>query len=188
MVNWTRTNAADGDTGIKINVDNAGMTWAPEAYWDDSLGAYVVFFSSRMYTDDTRSTAVTSTNTGYAYNVLLYCITRDFKTFTEPVMWQDTNYSRIDSTVIKVGDYYYRFTKNEESGAAGSYITNGKSTFLERSKVLTATTEEASPDTDPETGWQLLDQRILPFEGPELSSSTPETSIRMKQGMPWSSC
>lgn len=167
MVNWTRTNAADGDTGIKINVDNAGMTWAPEAYWDDSLGAYVVFFSSRMYTDDTRSTAVTSTNTGYAYNVLLYCITRDFKTFTEPVMWQDTNYSRIDSTVIKVGDYYYRFTKNEESGAAGSYITNGKSTFLERSKVLTATTEEASPDTDPETGWQLLDQRILPFEGPE---------------------
>lgn len=168
MVNWTRTNAEDGDTGITINSANAGMTWAPEAVWDDSLNAYVVFFSTREYTDDTRSEAVVSDKTGSAYNEVWYVITRDFKTYTcPPVQWQDTGYSRIDSTVFKIGDYYYRLTKNEESGAAGDYITTGKSTFLERSKVLTAPTSEASPDNDPETSWQLLDQNILPFEGPE---------------------
>ena len=86
-------------------------------------------------------------------------------------MWQDTNYSRIDSTVIKVGDYYYRFTKNEESGAAGSYITNGKSTFLERSKVLTATTEETSPDTDPETAGSCLTSASCRSKVRRLSSS-----------------
>ncbi|PLS29388.1 Ig-like domain-containing protein [Bifidobacterium parmae] len=166
MVNWTRTNAEDGDTGIKVNSDDAGMTWAPEAFWDDSLNAYLVFFSSRMYTDEAHTQAVKGKNGG-AYNIVRYAITRDFKTYTAPVDWQDTGYSRIDTTVFKIGDYYYRLTKNEEGGAAGQYITTGKSSFLERSKVLTAPTTEASPDNDPETGWQLLDQNLLPFEGAE---------------------
>ncbi|WP_188043643.1 immunoglobulin-like domain-containing protein [Changpingibacter yushuensis] len=162
LVNWERTN--DENTGITVNSDDAGMTWAPEAYWDDSLDAYVVFFSSRMYTDSEHNNAVKGENGG-AYNIVRYVITRDFKTFSDPVDWQDTGYSRIDSTVFKIGEYYYRLTKNEESGAAGTFITTGKTGFLERSKVLTATTTEASPSNDPETSWQLLDQNLLPFEG-----------------------
>ena len=63
MMNWTRTNG-DGNGGITINTPNAGMTWAPEAYWDDDLNAYVVFFSSRMFTDDTRTTPVKNDKTG----------------------------------------------------------------------------------------------------------------------------
>jgi hypothetical protein len=167
MVNWTRTNAEDGDTGITVNSANQGMTWAPEAFWDDSIGAYVVFFSSRAYADDSRSAAVTSTATGNAYNIVRYAITRDFKTFTAAQDWQNTQYSRIDSTVFKIGDYYYRLTKNEESGAAGNYVTTGKTTFLERSKCLTCTTSSSDPDADESTTWRLLDENILPFEGPE---------------------
>ncbi|WP_206222198.1 immunoglobulin-like domain-containing protein [Schaalia sp. ZJ1691] len=176
MVNWTRTNAEDGDTGITVNAANMGMTWAPEAFWDDTLGAYVVFWSSREYTDSTRSQAVTSEKTGWAYNILAMAITRDFRTFTPALTWQDTGYSRIDSTVFKIGDYYYRLTKNEEGGAAGEYITTGKSNFLERSKVLTAPTTQADPNADPTVTWQLLDDNILPFEGPE--------SIRLNPGDP----
>lgn len=167
MVNWIRTNAEDGtDAGIVVNSANQGMTWAPEAFWDDSLGAYVVFFSSRAYTDDSRSTAMKGAKGG-AYNIVRYSITRDFKTFTPSVDWQDTKYSRIDSTVFKIGDYYYRLTKNEESGAAGNYIKTGKSTFLERSKCLTCTTTSADPKADENTAWRLLDENLLPFEGPE---------------------
>ena len=125
MMNWTRTNG-DGNGGITINTPNAGMTWAPEAYWDDDLNAYVVFFSSRMFTDDTRTTPVKNDKTGNSsYAQVRYAITRDFVNFTEPQMWQDTGYSRIDSTVRKIGGYYYRFTKNEQGGAAGDYITTG---------------------------------------------------------------
>ena len=176
MVNWTRTNAEDGDTGIKVNADNMGMTWAPEAFWDDALNSYVVFWSSREYTDDTRATAVKSSKTNGAYNILVMATTRDFKTFTPAEKWQDTQYSRIDSTVFKIGDMYYRLTKNEESGKAGDYITNGKSTFLERSQCLTCTTAAADPNADTTKTWQLVDQNILPFEGPE--------SIKLNAGDP----
>ncbi len=109
-----------------------------------------------------------------------YAITRDFVNFTEPQMWQDTGYSRIDSTVRKIGGYYYRFTKNEQGGAAGDYITTGKSIFLERSKVLTAPTTEASPGQDPNTGWQLLEQALLPFEGPETIKLNKDDELNTK--------
>ncbi len=109
-----------------------------------------------------------------------YAITRDFVNFTEPQMWQDTGYSRIDSTVRKIGDMYYRFTKNEQGGAAGDYITTGKSIFLERSKVLTAPTTEASPGQDPNTGWQLLEQALLPFEGPETIKLNKDDELNTK--------
>ncbi len=157
------------------------MTWAPEAYWDDDLNAYVVFFSSRMFTDDTRTTPVKNDKTGNSsYAQVRYAITRDFVNFTEPQMWQDTGYSRIDSTVRKIGGYYYRFTKNEQGGAAGDYITTGKSIFLERSKVLTAPTTEASPGQDPNTGWQLLEQALLPFEGPETIKLNKDDELNTK--------
>lgn len=180
MMNWTRTNG-DGNGGITINSPNAGMTWAPEAYWDDDLNAYVVFFSSRMYTDDTRTTPVKNETTGRSsYAQVRYSITRDFVNFTEPQTWQDTGYSRIDSTVRKIGGYYYRLTKNEEGGAAGQYITTGKSVFLERSKVLTAPTTKADPNQDPNTGWQLLEQALLPFEGPETVKLNKDDELNTK--------
>lgn len=173
MVNWVRTNAEDGtDAGIVVNSANQGMTWAPEAFWDDSLGAYVVFFSSRAYTDDSRTTPTTGAN-GYAYNIVRYSITRDFKTYSTPKDWQDTKYSRIDSSVFKIGEYYYRLTKNEEGGAAGSYVTTGKTTFLERSKCLTCATATSDPNADENSSWKLLDENILPFEGPESIALNP---------------
>src|SRR5690606_37561164 len=106
MVDWKRTNGEN--TGITINQPEAGMTWAPEAYWDDELQSYVVFFASRLYDD-------ASHTSGDLYARMFAVVTRDFVTFSSPpATWQDTGYARIDSTVTKIGDYYYRFTKNEE--------------------------------------------------------------------------
>lgn len=113
---------------------------------------------------------------------MLRCVTPShprLMNFTEPQMWQDTGYSRIDSTVRKIGGYY-RFTKNEQGGAAGDYITTGKSIFLERSKVLTAPTTGASPGQDPNTGWQLLEQALLPFEGPETIKLNKDDELNTK--------
>jgi hypothetical protein len=166
LVNWERTNGEN--TGITVNQPAAGMTWAPEAYWDDDLQSYVVFFASRLYSD------ATHTNTDKLYARMFAVLTRDFKTFTyPPTTWQDTGYARIDSTVTKIGDYYYRFTKNEEGGAAG-ILEAGKDIFLERSKVLTAPTSQSSWSANPETTWQLTDTRRTSLEtgqageGPEI--------------------
>ncbi|MDY0908626.1 immunoglobulin-like domain-containing protein [Microbacterium sp. CFBP9034] len=165
MKSWVRTNGQNA--GITINQPEAGMTWAPEAYWDDDLQSYVVFFASRLYND----VAHTS---GPGHARMFYVLTRDFKTFTyPPTTWQDTGYARIDSTVTKIDDYYYRFTKNEDGGAAGT-LEAGKDIFLERSKVLTAPTTQSSWTADPGTTWQLTDTNMTRLEtnqvgeGPEI--------------------
>jgi len=165
MKSWVRTNGANA--GITINQPEAGMTWAPEAYWDDELQSYVVFFASRLYDN-----AAHTSGPGYAR--MFYVLTRDFKTFTyPPTTWQDTGYARIDSTVTKIDDHYYRFTKNEDGGAAG-ILEAGKDIFLERSKVLTAPTTQSSWTADPNSTWQLTDTYMTRLEtnqvgeGPEI--------------------
>lgn len=83
------------------------MTWAPEAYFDTSLNAYVVYWASALYAEDDPD------HTGSSYNRMMYATTTNFVTFSEAKVWQDSGASRIDSTVIKVDNTYYRFTKDE---------------------------------------------------------------------------
>src|SRR5690625_4668045 len=164
LVNWTPTS---DEPGITVNQPLAGMTWAPEVYWDDDLEAYVVFFASRMYHD-----AEHTQTDGHAQ--MFYVITRDFKHFTyPPTQWQDTGHSRIDSTVMKIDDYYYRFTKNEANDPADG-LERGKDIFLERSSVLTAPTYQSDPNANPDETWELMDTAMTtPLtgnhgEGPEI--------------------
>lgn len=98
---------------VLVSPPTAGNTWAPEAYWDDDLQQYVVFWASKIYAENDPG------HTGSTYNRMLYATTRDFVTFSEAKTWQDIGSSRIDSTVIKEGDSYYRFTKDEGAGTTG---------------------------------------------------------------------
>ncbi|GAA1194537.1 hypothetical protein GCM10009654_59570 [Streptomyces hebeiensis] len=122
LVNWT------GERLVKVAPDTAGNTWAPEAYYDDTLNAYVVFWASKIYAADDPQ------HTGSTYNKMMYATTRDFRTFSEPKVWNDPGYSVIDSTVIRDGSTYYRFTKDERDPSSGTpcskFITAEKSDDL----------------------------------------------------------
>ncbi|WP_128436665.1 family 43 glycosylhydrolase [Streptomyces cyaneus] len=122
LVHWTDQRL------VKVSPDNAGNTWAPEAYWDDSLGEFVVFWASKLYADDDPD------HTGSTYNKMLYATTKDFRTFSAPKVWDDPGYSVIDSTVVKHKDTYYRYTKDERDPSSSSpcskFITAEKSTSL----------------------------------------------------------
>jgi hypothetical protein len=126
LVHWTDQRL------VKVSPDNAGNTWAPEAYWDDSLGEYVVFWASKLYADDDPD------HTGSTYNKMMYATTKDFRTFSEPKVWNDPGYSVIDSTVVKHKDTYYRYTKDERDPTSSSpcakFITGEKSTSLTSTK------------------------------------------------------
>lgn len=126
LVHWTDQRL------VKVAPDSAGNTWAPEAYWDDSLGEYVVFWASKLYADDDPD------HTGSTYNKMLYATTKDFRTFSEPKVWDDPGYSVIDSTVIKNKGFYYRYTKDERDPSSSSpcskFITGEKSTSLTSTK------------------------------------------------------
>ncbi|WP_236967339.1 immunoglobulin-like domain-containing protein [Microbacterium aurantiacum] len=174
LVNWERTN--DENSGITVNQPAAGMTWAPEAYWDDELQSYVLFFASRLYSDASKS------NSDNLYARMFYVLTRDFRTFTYPPQsWQDTGYARIDSTVIKIDDFYYRFTKNEEGGAADG-LEAGKDIFLEKSQVLTAPTTRSNWSADPAQTWQLTDTRMTTLETNQAGEG-PQV-IKLNEGDP----
>jgi hypothetical protein len=57
LMNWSQ------QRHVRVSPDTAGDTWAPEAY-DNTIGAYVVFWASRLYApEDTAHTGKTSGTT-----------------------------------------------------------------------------------------------------------------------------
>jgi beta-xylosidase len=147
---------------VKISPDTAGNTWAPEAYWDESLQQYVVFWASKLYAESDPN------HTGNAYNRMLYATTRDFVTFSEAKIWQDRGESRIDSTVIKENGTYYRFTKDEGGGGTGC-----SDIIQEKSSSLTAVDLPGNPS------WAFMDACIgrdagtSAVEGPTVFKANP---------------
>ncbi|KAI0201173.1 glycosyl hydrolase [Astrocystis sublimbata] len=111
---------------VLVSPTTAGNTWAPEAYYDESLGEYVVFWASSLYAENDPN------HTQSTYHRMLYATTSDFVTFSEAKVWQDAGTSRIDSTVLEYNANYYRFTKDE--GA----VTGCRDIIQESSPTLTA--------------------------------------------------
>ncbi len=123
LVNWTDQRL------VKVSPDTAGNTWAPEAFYDDKLGAYVVFWASMLYGADDPE------HKSNSYNRMMYATTRDFYTFSEPKVWFDPGYSVIDSPMIKQGDAYYRFTKDErnrdgKNAPCGKFVMQQRATSV----------------------------------------------------------
>lgn len=46
LVHWTDQRL------VRVAPDTAGNTWAPEAYYDETLDAYVVFWASKIYAEN----------------------------------------------------------------------------------------------------------------------------------------
>ncbi|MFB9787720.1 family 43 glycosylhydrolase [Microbacterium testaceum] len=142
---------------VKVSPDTAGNTWAPEAYWDESLGEYVVFWASKIYPENDPN------HTSNVANSMLYATTRDFVTFSDTKVWQG-GMSRIDSTVIKANGVYQRFTKDEGAGTTGC-----SDIIQESSPVLTAPLDQ----------WKLVTSCIgknagtQAVEGPSIFKSNP---------------
>lgn len=120
LVNWTNQRL------VKVSPDSAGNTWAPEAYYDEKLGEYVVFWASKLYDNEAHS--------GDTYNRMMYATTRDFYTFSEPKVWVDRGYSVIDSTVIQHDGTYFRLSKDERNNTSST--PNSKFVFEEKSDSL----------------------------------------------------
>ncbi|MDR2253807.1 MAG: family 43 glycosylhydrolase, partial [Bifidobacteriaceae bacterium] len=94
MVNWDGPRLAE----LAGPIADAGMMWAPEAFWDDVTGQFYVYWATR---------SVSTNSLGDATNVYI-ASTRDFVTFSDPEPWIDRSNSVIDTTMIKIGDTYYR--------------------------------------------------------------------------------
>ncbi len=90
---------------VKVAPDNAGCAWAPEAVYDAQRGEYMVFWASKTADD------------GFRKHRIWGARTKDFVTFGEPFVYIEKPTTLIDTTIVRDGDDYYRFTKDEKSKA-----------------------------------------------------------------------
>ncbi len=79
--------------------------WAPEWFYDENTGEYILFWSSSFK------------DAGWKESRLWYCKTRDWKTFTPAKVLFEPPYSVIDGTLLLHDGTYYLFHKEEEFGA-----------------------------------------------------------------------
>jgi uncharacterized protein YjdB/uncharacterized membrane protein len=115
LINWSEQRM------VEVAPKEAGNTWAPEIFYDDTTGEYIVFWASKLYDNEEHS--------GSTYNKMMYSKTRDFYTFTEPEVYIDRGYSVIDTTMVEHDDKVYRLSKDERNNTSSS--PNGKFIFQE---------------------------------------------------------
>ena len=162
LVNWGEPKY------IKVAPENAGMAWAPEMIYNDETGEYIIFFSSSIMDPATKMKAKP--------NAIYYVATRDFFHFSDTKIFIDNQMDNatnekgreiIDTTVIKIGDYFYSASKdgdNDET-SGGIRILKNKNLLDKDSWEKVLNLSELSLNLD---GLKIdrLDNSTL--EGPEL--------------------
>ncbi|KFZ12036.1 hypothetical protein V501_04434 [Pseudogymnoascus sp. VKM F-4519 (FW-2642)] len=108
LINW------GSERLIKVENDQAGMVWAPDAIWDASKGQYLVHWASKFYsTSDSQHTGTPGASQ------IRYAYTSDFKTFTSPQTLIAASTPVIDLAILQLPQYgansYARFLKDESA-------------------------------------------------------------------------
>lgn len=99
LVNWSNQRM------VKVSKDDAGCTWAPESIFDKDMGEYMVFWASKVASDN------------YSKQRIYSSKTIDFIHFTEPQIYIEKDNHIIDTTFIEQDGKYYRFSKDETSSS-----------------------------------------------------------------------
>lgn len=162
LVNWSEPRL------LPIAPKNAGMAWAPEMVYYDKTGEYIIFFASSIMDPATKMKAKP--------NAIYYAATRDFVHFSETKIFIDNQTDGaedgkpreiIDTTVLKVGEYYYSASKDGDNAEK-----NGGIRIMRTKDLLNADSWEKVLDLD-ELSLDLGDMAIkvldnTSLEGPEL--------------------
>jgi len=96
LVRW------DGPRLVEVAPPDAGCTWAPEAIYDEERGDYLVFWASTTGRED------------FSHHRIWAARTADFQTFGEPFIYIEKPTTIIDTTIVRDGGRYHRFTKDEK--------------------------------------------------------------------------
>jgi hypothetical protein len=96
LVHWARPRL------VRVAAPDAGCTWAPEAVYDEDTKDYLVFWASKNRRDK------------FAKQRIWAARTKDFRTFGDPFVYIDKPGHVIDTDIVREGDKYYRFSKDEQ--------------------------------------------------------------------------
>lgn len=115
LVTWSDLRQFDVAQSGGAKVGEWGMAWAPEATWvpnyyGDGRGAFVLYWSSNVYTNPE--------HTGSSYSRILWGATPDFtqSTYQYGGVFIDAGGNTIDTTIIQNAGKTYRITKDNSAG------------------------------------------------------------------------
>lgn len=96
LVHWAQPRLATVAPG------DAGCVWAPEAIYDEDAGDYLVCWASTTARDK------------FSKHRIWAARTKDFRTFGTPFVYVETAHHVIDVDIVRDGDSYYRFIKDDK--------------------------------------------------------------------------
>jgi hypothetical protein len=104
---------------ITVNL-NAEHVWAPETIWDSATEQFMLYWSTPIDNNPSASDP----------HSIYYLLTKDFLTFSEPkVLYGKTGRNFIDATIIKQGDAYLMFLKDEADGQKNIRVLSSAALF-----------------------------------------------------------
>ena len=137
LVTWSDLRQFDVATAMDgPEVAELGMAWAPEATWvddynDDGSGAFVLYWSSNVYSNPEHS--------GSTYSRILWASTTDFtqETYEYGGVFIDAGGNTIDTTIIQDDGKTYRITKDNSQGKGIYMESTGAADWWEPSATWT---------------------------------------------------
>jgi len=124
LINWST------DRVIKLMEDepSARNFWAPEIFYDAAKGKFLIFWATTI---PGRFPKTDSYGDGGFNHRIYYITTTDFETFTPAKLLYEPGFNCIDAAIVKDGDEYVMFVKNETRWPAKKYIVVTKSNSAE---------------------------------------------------------
>lgn len=92
LIHWSEARSCE------VGPERAGCVWAPEAVYSPQRDAYMMFWASYMD----------------GKHRMYRAYTTDFRSFTSAELYMERPYDVIDMTMIRHGETFYRFYKNEQ--------------------------------------------------------------------------
>jgi predicted GH43/DUF377 family glycosyl hydrolase len=95
---------------VMMHEDSARNTWAPEITYDPKKGRYMIYWATTI----SGRYPLLDTAAESKYNHRIYYVTtKNFKRYSKTKLLYDPNFSVIDASILKDGDRYVMFLKNE---------------------------------------------------------------------------
>ena len=96
---------------VMASEDSARNTWAPEISYDVKKDEYMIYWATTIAG---RFTQKDTSAEGKRNNHRIYFVTtKDFKKWSEPKLLYEPGFSVIDASIVREGDQYIMFLKNE---------------------------------------------------------------------------
>ena len=106
LVNWTEQQFIP----VMMHEDSARNTWAPEITYDAKKKEYMIYWATTI----NGRFPITDTAAESRYNHRMYYTTsKDFKKFSKTKLLYNPGFSVIDASIVKDGNRYVMFLKNE---------------------------------------------------------------------------